>query len=70
MLTVSWSVLKFSLIEIVPKGDHITVLYFRFKILHGIVKHQPADTAEEKRRSMALDFDHAALALGGEKLIR
>jgi hypothetical protein len=59
MPTVFWSPMGFSPVEIFRKEDHFNGLYLCSKILHAIVKNRPADTAEDQRRNMVLNFDNA-----------
>jgi hypothetical protein len=61
MLAVFWSLLGFSLVEILPKGDHFNALYVCSKILHRIVKNRPVDTSEDQRGNMALNFANPTL---------
>jgi hypothetical protein len=59
MLPVFWSPLGFALVEMLPRGACFDPLYFCLKILCGIVRNRPTDTAEDERRRMVLHFDNA-----------
>jgi histone-lysine N-methyltransferase SETMAR len=60
MLTVFWSPLGFSLVEILPKGERFNAEYFCLQILAGIVDRRPVETAEDMKRKMVLHFDNAS----------
>jgi hypothetical protein len=60
MLTVFWSPLGFSLVQILPKGGHFNARYFCENIIAEIDRIRPASTAEDARRKIVLHFDNAS----------
>jgi hypothetical protein len=58
MLTVFWSPLGFSLVEILPKGIHCDSQYFCSNILSAIVQTRPSETPEDRRRRTVVHFDN------------
>jgi histone-lysine N-methyltransferase SETMAR len=60
MLTVFWSPLGFSLVQILPKGEHFNARYFCENIIAEIDRIRPASTAEDARRKIVLHFDNAS----------
>jgi hypothetical protein len=59
MLTVFWSPLNLSLVEILSKGIHSDSQYFCSNILFAVVQNQPSETPEDRKRRMVLHFDTA-----------
>jgi hypothetical protein len=59
MLTVFWSPLGFSLVEILPKEILFDSQYFCSNVLSAIVQNQPSETPEDRRRRMVVHFDNA-----------
>jgi hypothetical protein len=59
MLTVFWSPLGFSFVEILPKEIHCDGRYFCSSILSMAGQNRPAATPEDTRRNMVLHFDNA-----------
>jgi hypothetical protein len=61
MLTVFWSPLGFSPVEIMPKGILFDSQYFCSNLLSTIVQDQSSETPEDQERRMVLHFDNATL---------
>jgi hypothetical protein len=61
MLTVFWSPLGFSLVQILLKGHGFNVEYFCNHILHEIDQIRPATTDENARQKTVLHFDNTTL---------
>jgi hypothetical protein len=59
MLTVFWSPLGFSLVEILSKRIRFDSEYFCSNILSAIVQNQPSETPEDRRQRMVMHFDSA-----------
>jgi hypothetical protein len=53
MLTVFWSSLDFSLVQIFPKGHRFNAEYLCNHILHEIDRIRPATTDEDTRRKLS-----------------
>jgi hypothetical protein len=59
MLTVFWSPLGFSLVQILPKGHCLNAEYLYNHILHEINQIHPATTDGDARRQIVFHFDNA-----------
>jgi hypothetical protein len=59
MLTIFWSPLGFSLVEILPKGIIFDSRCFCFNALSAVVQNRPSGTPEDRRRKMLVHFDNA-----------
>jgi histone-lysine N-methyltransferase SETMAR len=59
MLTIFWSPLGFSLLEILPKRIHFDSQYFCSSNLSAIVQNRQSETHEDRRRRMVVHFDSA-----------
>jgi hypothetical protein len=60
MFTVFWSPLGFSVVRILPKGQHFDAQYFTTTIPSVKAENRPVQTWEDQSRKMVLHFDNAS----------
>jgi hypothetical protein len=60
MVTVFWSPIRSSGVEILPIGQHFDAQYFTLTILSVIAEHRGMQTWEDQNRKIVLYFDNAS----------